>query len=107
MNGPKDLNKRLPNNVNISFSQVEGESVVLHLDMKGISASTGSACSSKELKPSHVLLAIGLRPEEAHGSLRLTLGRENTDEDIDYVLSVLPGVIENLRKISPFKAGDK
>ena len=73
--------------------------------MEGIAASTGSACSSRSLKPSHVLLAIGLRPEQAHGSLRLTLGRYNTKEDVEYVLEVLPGIISDLRKISPFKKG--
>lgn len=95
--------KRLYNNTNFSFSFVEGESIVLKLDQKGIAASTGSACSAPDLKPSHVLLAIGLKPELAHGSLRLTLGRYNTEDDIDYVLKVLPGIIEDLRKISPFK----
>jgi cysteine desulfurase len=95
--------ERLPVNAHFGFKYIEGEALVLHLDMKGVAASTGSACSSKELKPSHTLLAIGLKPEEAHGSLRLTLGKDNTEEDIDYVLSVLPPIIENLRKISPFK----
>jgi len=95
--------KRLPNNSNFWFAFIEGESLVLHLDMKGVSASTGSACSSESLEPSHVLTAIGLRPEQAHGSLRLTLGKYNKNEDIDYVLEVLPGIVENLRKISPFK----
>ncbi len=93
--------KRLPNNANFRFSYIEGESMVLNLDMKGISASTGSACSSTSLEPSHVLLAIGLKPEDAHGSLRLTLGRGNTKEDVDYVLSVLPEVVNKLRMISP------
>ncbi len=93
--------KRLPNNANFRFSYIEGESMVLNLDMKGISASTGSACSSTSLEPSHVLLAIGLKPEEAHGSLRLTLGKENTKEDVEYVLSVLPEVVGKLRMMSP------
>ncbi len=93
--------KRLPNNANFRFSYIEGESMILNLDMKGISASTGSACSSTSLEPSHVLLAIGLKPEEAHGSLRLTLGRENTQEDVDYVVSVLPEIVNKLRMISP------
>ena len=93
--------KRLPNNANFRFSYIEGESMILNLDMKGVAASTGSACSSTSLMPSHVLMAIGLRPEEAHGSLRLTLGRENTQEDIDYVLSVLPDIVNKLRMISP------
>ena len=95
--------ERLPNNTNFWFAFIEGESLVLHLDMKGVAASTGSACSSETLEPSHVLTAIGLRPEQAHGSLRLTLGKQNKDADIDYVLEVLPGIVENLRKISPFK----
>jgi len=93
--------KRLPNNANFRFSYIEGESMILNLDMKGVAASTGSACSSTSLEPSHVLMAIGLRPEEAHGSLRLTLGRENTQEDVDYVLSVLPDIVNKLRMISP------
>ena len=93
--------KRLPNNANFRFSYIEGESMILNLDMKGVSASTGSACSSTSLEPSHVLLAIGLKPEEAHGSLRLTLGRENTKEDVDYVVSVLPEIVNKLRMISP------
>ena len=80
---------------------IEGESMILNLDMKGVAASTGSACSSTSLEPSHVLMAIGLRPEEAHGSLRLTLGRENTQEDVDYVISVLPDIVNKLRMISP------
>ena len=95
--------KRLPNNVNASFNFIEGEALVLRLDEKGIAASTGSACSSPDLEPSHVLLAIGLKPEEAHGSLRLTLGRYNKTEEIDYTLGALPGVVEGLRGISPFK----
>ena len=93
--------KRLPNNAHFRFTAIEGESLILFLDQKGIAASTGSACSSKKLKASHVLLAIGLSPVEAHGSLRLTLGRENTEEDVDYVLEVLPEVIGKLREISP------
>ncbi len=93
--------KRLPNNVNCSFSYIEGESLVLMLDELGIAASTGSACSSKSLEPSHVLRAIGLSPIEAHGSLRLTLGRTNTIENINYVLKVLPEAIEKLRVMSP------
>jgi len=94
-------NKRLPNNANFRFSYIEGESLILNLDMKGVAASTGSACSSTSLEPSHVLMAIGLRAEEAHGSLRLTLGRENTQEDIDYIISVLPDIVNKLRMISP------
>ena len=95
--------KRLPNNANFWFAFIEGESLIMQLDMKGIAASTGSACSTESLEPSHVLLAIGLKPWEAHGSLRLSLGRWSTKEEVDYVLEVLPNVIEKLRKISPFK----
>lgn len=93
--------KRLVNNAHFHFTAIEGESLILGLNEKGIAASTGSACSSKKLEPSHVLLAIGLNPEEAHGSLRLTLGRENTEEEIRYVTNVLPVIINKLRKISP------
>ncbi len=99
LNGHPTL--RLANNVNIAFRYVEGESILLMLDHFGIAASTGSACTSATLDPSHVLLACGLPPEHAHGSLRLTLGEENSDEDLDYVLEVLPGVIERLRSMSP------
>ena len=95
--------QRLPNNTNFWFAFIEGESLIIRLDGKGISASTGSACSSESLKPSHVLLAIGLKPEQAHGSLRLTLGKYTTEEEVDYVLETVPKVVENLRKISPFK----
>ena len=93
--------ERLANNVNVAFCYVEGESILLMLDALGIAASTGSACTSASLEPSHVLTACGLPPEHAHGSLRLTLGSRNTDDDVDYVLSVLPRVIERLRKMSP------
>jgi cysteine desulfurase len=93
--------ERLANNVNVAFRYVEGESILLMLDALGIAASTGSACTSASLEPSHVLTACGLPPEHAHGSLRLTLGPRNTEEDVDYVLSVLPRVIERLRKMSP------
>ena len=93
--------KRLINNAHFRFTGIEGESLLLSLDDKGIAASTGSACSSKKLQPSHVLIAIGLTPIEAHGSLRLSLGRENTQEEISYVTDVLPEIINRLRKISP------
>jgi len=95
--------KRLPNNANFWFKGVEGESIVMHLDLLGIAVSSGSACSSKSLAPSHVLLAIGLRPEQAYGSLRLSLGRWTKEKDINYVLDVLPKVVKRLREISPFK----
>ena len=99
--------KRLPNNTNFWFKFVEGESIVIQLDLLGIAASTGSACSSAKLEPSHILMAIGLKHEQAHGSLRLTLGRWTTEKEIDYLLRVLPGIIKNLRKISPFKSNKK
>jgi cysteine desulfurase len=95
--------KRLPNNANFWFEGIEGESIVIRLDLLGIAASTGSACSSVKLEPSDVLLAIGLKPQEAHGSLRLSLGRWTTEKDINYVLKVLPKIIKKLREISPFK----
>jgi len=94
-------NKRLANNVHFRFDAIEGESLNLMLDDKGIAASTGSACSSKKLQASHVLLAIGLKPEEAHGSIRLTLGRMNIKEDVEYVVSVLPDIVQKLRNMSP------
>jgi cysteine desulfurase len=94
------IEKRLFNNVNISFTKIEGEALVKLLDSYGIAASTGSACSSEKLEPSHVLLAIGLTPQMAHGSLRITLGKYNTEDDIDYFLEVLPKCVEKLREIS-------
>lgn len=93
--------KRLPGNVNFSIEYIEGESLLLSLDMKGIAASSGSACTSGSLDPSHVLLAIGLPHEIAHGSLRLTLGEENTDDDVDYCVEVIPGIVNRLREMSP------
>ncbi|MBQ9359224.1 MAG: cysteine desulfurase NifS, partial [Abditibacteriota bacterium] len=96
-----DPENRLPNNVNFIFKGIEGESIILFLDMKGICASSGSACTSGTLDPSYVLLAIGLKHEQAHGSLRLTLGRETTQEQVDYVLHELPPIVERLRQMSP------
>jgi len=93
--------KRLPNNTNLRFSYIEGESLILGLDMLGIQVSSGSACTSKTLEPSHVLLAIGLAHEEAHGSLVFTMGKQNLEEDVNYVLEVLPGVVKKLRAMSP------
>ena len=105
---PEFAEKRLPNNTNFAFRYIEGESLVLSLDMKGIACSTGSACSSESLEPSHVLLAIGLSPEVAHGSLRFTLGRYTKEEDIDYLLQVLPEVVQKLRAMSPlYKSKEK
>jgi len=92
---------RLPNNANISVEYVEGESMILNLDAEGIACSTGSACTSSSLEASHVLLAIGLTPELAHGSLRFTLGRFTAEEDIDCVLDVLPPIVKKLRAMSP------
>lgn len=99
LNGPRE--GRLPGNVNVSFEFIEGESLLLLLDMAGICASTGSACSSSSLEPSHVLLTIGVPVEQAHGSLRLSIGRDTTDEDIDYILEKLPPIVERLRAMSP------
>lgn len=93
--------KRLVNNAHFRFTAIEGESLNLMLDDKGIAAATGSACSSKKLKASHVLLAIGLDPAEAHGSIRLSLGRTSTKEEVEYVSSVLPDIVQNLRNMSP------
>ena len=111
LNGPRG-DKRLPGNVNITFEFIEGESILLSLDFEGVCASSGSACTSGSLDPSHVLLAIGLPHELAHGSLRLTLGDGSTDEDVDYVLEVVPPIIERLRNMSPLwedflKKGEK
>jgi cysteine desulfurase len=94
--------KRLAGNAHFRFDFIEGEGLVLGLDMLGIAASTGSACSTGSLEPSHVLLAMGLKHEQAHGSLRITLGRENNQEQVSYFLYVLPGVVSRLREISPF-----
>ncbi|UCH37184.1 MAG: cysteine desulfurase NifS [Candidatus Bathyarchaeota archaeon] len=93
--------ERLPNNANTRFSYIEGESLILSLDMEGIACSSGSACTSKTLQPSHVLLSLGLKHEEAHGSLLFTLGKQNTEEDVTYLLDRLPNIITKLRTISP------
>lgn len=100
LNGPRG-DKRLPANVNVCFKYIEGESILLSLDFEGVAASSGSACTSGSLDPSHVLLAIGLPHEIAHGSLRLTMGDYTTEEDVDYVLEVLPPIIQRLRNMSP------
>lgn len=96
-----DREKRLPGNFSMCFEGIEGESLLLMLDMKGVCASSGSACTSGSLDPSHVLLAIGLKHEVAHGSLRLSLSESNTVEDVDYILEVLPPIVERLRQMSP------
>ena len=93
--------ERLPNNVNISFKHIEGEAILLSLDLEGIAASSGSACSSGSLEPSHVLSAVGLDHPTAHGSIRFSLGMGNTEEDVDYLLEVVPRVVDKLRRISP------
>lgn len=111
LNGPRG-DKRLPGNSNVTFEFIEGESILLSLDFEGVCGSSGSACTSGSLDPSHVLLAIGLPHELAHGSLRLTLGEHSTEEDVDYVLEVVPPIIERLRNMSPLwedylKKGEK
>lgn len=97
--------RRLPNNANVSIKFIEGESILLMLDMNGIAASSGSACTSGSLDPSHVLLAMGLTHEVAHGSVRLTLSDDTTEEEIDYVLKTLPEVADKLRFMSPLWKG--
>lgn len=96
-----DRVNRLPNNVNFSFDGIEGESMILLMDMNGICVSSGSACTSGSLDPSHVLMALGLKHEQAHGSLRMTLGKDNTPEQIEKVLDTLPGIVDRLREMSP------
>lgn len=93
--------RRLPDNVAVRFSFIEGESMLLSLDMKGVAASSGSACTAKTLEPSHVLLATGLKHEEAHGSLLFTLGKQNTEEEVDYAVGIMPDIVKRLRAISP------
>ncbi len=96
------LINRLPNNVNVSFLDIEGEAILLYMDAKGVYASSGSACTSKTLDPSHVILAMGVPYEFAHGSIRFSMGKETTEEDVDYIIQILPEIIQNLRNISPF-----
>ena len=103
LNGPRG--RRLPNNANIRIAYVEGESLLLSLDMEGVQVSSGSACSAKTLEPSYVQLAMGVKHEEAHGSLQFSMGRWTTREDIDHVLEVLPGVVKRLRDMSALKPG--
>ena len=101
MTGPQDLDRRLPNSVSCCFERVEGEAVLLQLDLQGISASSGSACTTASLEPSHVLLAMGVRHDLARGSLRLTLGNANTMEEVETLLDLLPGVVGRLRALAP------
>jgi cysteine desulfurase len=96
-----DRTRRVPNTTNLTFDYIEGEGFVIAMDLRGIACSTGSACSSGSLEPSHVLSAIGLKPEQARASIRFSLGRFNTDEDVDAALRILPGVVEQLRSVSP------
>lgn len=101
LNGHPD--RRIPGNVHFRFDFIEGEALIMKLDMAGIEASTGSACSSKDLKASHVLISIGLQPKQAHGSLRISLGRHTNEKDVDYVIKELPKIVSELRNLSPFK----
>jgi cysteine desulfurase len=101
------MKKRLPGSLNFGFSYVEGESLLLYLDSKGIAVSTGSACSSHKLEPSHVLMALGLKSEECHGSLRITMGRSNTEEEVDYVAECIQEAVNRFRRISPLGIQDK
>ncbi|MBE0479160.1 aminotransferase class V-fold PLP-dependent enzyme, partial [Candidatus Aerophobetes bacterium] len=103
LNGASDFNKRIPNNLNLSFEYVEGESVILHLDMRGIAVITGSACFSRMLQASHILMAMGFSHERAHGSIRFSPGKYTTKEDIDYTVKQVKEVVENLRELSPLK----
>lgn len=103
LNGPRE--RRLPNNANVRLAYIEGESLLLSLDMEGVSVSSGSACSARTLEPSYVQLAMGIKHEEAHGSLQFTFGRWSTDEDVDLVLEVLPGIAKRLREMSAFRPG--
>ncbi len=103
LNGPRD--QRLPNNANIRFAFIEGEALLLSLDMEGVMLSSGSACSAKTLEPSYVQLAMGVKHEEAHGSLQFTLGRWTTSEEVDHVIEVLPGIVDRLRKMSALRPG--
>ena len=105
LNGSRE--NRLPNNVNVSFIDIEGEALLLYLDASGIYASTGSACTSASLDPSHVILALGFPYEVAHGSMRFSLGHDTTDEDIDYVLKTLPPLVATLRSLSPVSVDEK
>ena len=99
--GPKDMSKRLPNSFSCCFEGVEGESILLQLDLKGISASSGSACTTGSLEPSHVLLAMGVPHALARGSLRLTLGKDNTADEIERLVQIIPESVERLRSLAP------
>ena len=103
LNGPRE--RRVPNNANIRFAYIEGEALLLSLDMDGIQLSSGSACSARTLEPSYVQLAMGIKHEEAHGSLQFTMGRWTSEEDIDHVVEVLPGIVKKLREMSALRPG--
>lgn len=107
LNGPSIGAERLPNNLNVTFKDIEGEAMLLYLDEYGIMASTGSACTAESLDPSHVLIAIGLPYENAHGSIRFTLGHSNSKADIDYTMKYLPQIVETLREMSPVRMEQK
>ena len=93
--------RRVPNTTNIHFDHIEGEALVIALDLKGLALSTGAACSSGALEPSHVLVAMGLRPDQARASLRFSLGKQNTEEDVNFALSLVPPTVARLRELSP------
>ncbi len=107
LNGPRDNNKRIPSTVNLSFQAVEGESIILSLDMKGVGVASGSACTSGSLEASHVLTAMNVPPELAQGSIRFSMGRFTTKEDLEYTVSVLPEIIDRLRAMSPLYNKDR
>ena len=100
VNGDKD--KRLPGTLSLTIKYVEGESILLNLDLKGVAVSSGSACTSGSLEPSHVVLAVGVPMEHAHGTIRFSLGRFNTQQEVDYVADILPEIVEKIRSMSPF-----
>jgi cysteine desulfurase len=102
-----DLNSRAVNTLNLSFKGVEGESIILSLDLKGVAVASGSACTSGTLEPSHVLSAMGIAPEIAQGAIRFSFGRDNTMEDVDYVVNILPEIVNRLRSMSPLYAKGK
>ena len=101
-----DPDSRLPNTASISFTQIEGEAILMHMDQFGICGSSGSACTTGSLEPSHVLRAMGLPYSSAHGTIRFSLSRFNTEEEVDYVIEKMPPIIENLRKMSPYWKDD-
>ncbi|MCK5145484.1 cysteine desulfurase [bacterium] len=103
INGSLDMSKRIPGNLNVSFDYIEGESVVLHMDMKGVAIITGSACFSRSLEPSYVMMGMGFTHERAHGSIRFTMSRFNTEDEMDEVVNSIKEIVENLRRISPLK----